>query len=87
MEVKINNDSFDLSVTPPKITKKEINTNLILTDGDIAVVGGILTETLSENNSRVPGLGKLPGVGALFRSKAQVDDKQELLIFLAPRII
>ena len=87
MEVKINNDSFDLSVTPPKITKKEINTNLILVDGDIAVVGGILTETLSENNKRVPGLGKLPGAGALFRSKEKVDDRQELLIFLAPRII
>ena len=87
MEVKINNDSFDLSVSPPKITKKEISTNLILVDGDIAVVGGILTETLSENNSRVPVLGKMPGVGALFRSRAQVDDRQELLIFLAPRII
>ena len=87
MEVKINNDSFDLSVSPPKITKKEISTNLILVDGDIAVVGGILTETLSENNSRVPVLGKMPGVGTLFRSRAQVDDRQELLIFLAPRII
>ena len=87
MEVKINNDSFDLSVSPPKITKKEISTNLILVDGDIAVVGGILTETLSENNSRVPVLGKMPGIGTLFRSRAQVDDRQELLIFLAPRII
>ena len=51
------------------------------------MVGGILTETLSENNKRVPGLGKLPGAGALFRSKEKVDDRQELLIFLAPRII
>ena len=60
---------------------------MILANGDIAVVGGILTETLSETNSRVPGLGKIPGIGALFRSRVQADDKQELLIFLAPRII
>jgi len=51
------------------------------------VVGGILTETLSETNNRVPGLGKIPGIGALFRSRAQTDSRQELLIFLAPRII
>ena len=87
MELKITNDSVDLSVDPPKITKKEIDTNLILVDGDIAVVGGILTETLSETNNRVPGLGKIPGIGSLFRSRAQADDRQELLIFLAPRII
>ena len=87
MEVKITNDAVDLSVSPPKITKKEVDTNLILANGDIAVVGGILTETLSETNNRVPGLGKIPGIGALFRSRAQADDRQELLIFLAPRII
>jgi len=87
MEVKITNDAVDLSVSPPKITKKEVDTNLILANGDIAVVGGILTETLSETNNRVPGLGKIPGIGALFRSRAQTDDRQELLIFLAPRII
>ena len=87
MEVKITNDAVDLSVSPPKITKKEVDTNLILANGDIAVVGGILTETLSETNNRVPGLGKIPVIGALFRSRAQADDRQELLIFLAPRII
>ena len=87
MELKITNDTVDLSEDPPAITKKEIDTNLILADGDIAVVGGILTETLSETNNRVPGLGKIPGIGALFRSKANVNDRQELLIFLAPRII
>ena len=69
------------------IDKKEVNTNLVLTSGDIAVVGGILTETLSETNAGVPGLRDIPGVGALFRSKINKDDKTELLIFLAPRVI
>ena len=87
MEVKITNDSVDLTLSPPKISKKEITTNLILSDGDIAVIGGIITDTLSETNTRTPGLGKLPGLGALFRSRVQKDENTELLIFIAPRII
>ena len=87
MKVLITNDTVSFSTTPPSIDKKEVNTNLVLKSGDIAVVGGILTETLSETNAVVPGLRKIPGVGALFRSKINKDDKTELLIFLAPRVI
>ncbi len=87
MKVLITNDTVSFSTTPPSIDKKEVNTNLVLKSGDIAVVGGILTETLSETNAGVPGLRKIPGVGALFRSKINKDDKTELLIFLAPRVI
>jgi len=87
LKVLITNDTVSFSTTPPSIDKKEVNTNLVLSSGDIAVVGGILTETLSETNAGVPGLSKVPGVGALFRSKVQKDEKTELLIFLAPRVI
>jgi len=87
LDVTVSNDTVNTTATPPIITKKEVDTNLILADGDIAVVGGILTQTLEEVNARVPGLGKLPVLGALFRSRTQKDDKTELLIFLAPRII
>ncbi len=87
MKVLITNDTVSFSTTPPSIDKKEVNTNLVLANGDIAVVGGILTETLSETNKGVPGLKDIPGIGALFRSKINKDDKTELLIFLAPRVI
>ena len=87
MKVLITNDTVSFSTTPPSIDKKEVNTNLVLASGDIAVVGGILTETLSETNKGVPGLKDIPGIGALFRSKINKDDKTELLIFLAPRVI
>jgi len=50
-------------------------------------VGGILTRTLTETNKRIPVLGKIPIIGALFRSREQRDDKTELLIFIAPRIV
>jgi len=87
MDVLITNDTVDTSANPPIITKKEVDTKLILADGDIAVIGGVLTETLEESNKRVPGLGKIPIIGTLFRSRTQKDEKTELLIFLAPRII
>ena len=87
MKVLITNDTVSFSTTPPSIDKKEVTTNLVLSSGDIAVVGGILTETLSEKNSGIPGLRKIPGLGTLFRSKVNKDNKTELLIFLAPRVI
>ena len=83
MKVLITNDTVSFSTTPPSIDKKEVTTNLVLSSGDIAVVGGILTETLSEANSGVPGLRKIPGLGTLFRSKVNKDNKTELLIFLS----
>ena len=87
MDVVVTNDTVNTGTSPPVVTKKEVDTNLFLSDGDIAVVGGILTNTLSENNARVPLLGKVPVVGSLFRSRTSKDDTTELLIFLAPRII
>jgi len=87
MDIIITNDSVSFSTNPPTITKKEVDTNLFLSSGDIAVIGGILTETLSESTGGVPGLKDVPGVGALFRSNAQKDERTELLIFLAPRVI
>lgn len=83
----ISNDSITSSEAPIEISKKTVNTNLILNDGDIAVIGGILTNTDKENAKRVPLFGKLPILGALFRSKTVEDTKTELLIFIAPRII
>ena len=83
----ISNDSITSSEAPIEISKKTVNTNLILNDGDIAVIGGILTNTDKENAKRVPFFGKLPILGALFRSKTVEDTKTELLIFIAPRII
>ena len=87
LDVVVTNDTVNTGASPPIVTKKEVDTNLFLSDGDIAVVGGILTNTLSESNSRVPLLGKVPILGSLFRSRTSKDETTELLIFLAPRII
>ena len=85
--LSISNDSITSKQSPVEVSKKTIDTNLILNDGDIAVVGGILTNTDTENEKRVPFFGKLPVLGNLFKSKTTSDEKTELLIFIAPRIV
>ena len=87
LKMLITNDTITSTTAPITITTKSVDTNVVLNDGDIAVVGGILTQTRSKNVSRVPGLGKIPLIGTLFRSNAKVEDNVELLIFIAPRII
>ena len=87
LKLIITNDSASFAQTPPTITAKQIDTNVILSDGDIAVIGGILTETIADTKKGIPGLSKIPILGVLFRSKEQTDTKTELLIFIAPRII
>ena len=86
LELLITNDSAS-TADPPVITAKKISTNVILADGDIAVIGGVLTESIGTTKRGIPGLSKIPLLGALFRSKANTDTYSELLIFIAPRII
>ena len=86
LELLITNDSAS-TADPPVITAKKINTNVILADGDIAAIGGVLTESIGTTKKGIPGLSKIPMLGALFRSKANTDTFSELLIFIAPRII
>jgi len=73
--------------TGPGINKNEAKTQILVKDGETAVIGGIFILTKSESQSRVPFLGKLPFIGWLFRASTKVDDRRELIIFLTPRIV
>ena len=85
--LSISNDSISSKTAPVEVSKKTIDTNLILNNGDIAVIGGILTNSQTDNIKRVPVLGRIPFLGALFRSKTEEIENTELLIFIAPRIV
>ena len=65
----------------------EIDTRLLVADGDIVVIGGIRESTLNQGTERVPGLGKMPVIGNLFKGTTNVDDLSELLVFIAPRVL
>ena len=70
----------------PPIDTRKVNTTLLVADGDTIVIGGILEEEESFSESRTPGLGEVPILGALFKSERTRKNRAELLIFISPRI-
>jgi len=87
LNVAVNKDTPDTSTTPPGINKKEVKSKMLVKDGAIAVIGGIYSQDRTENVSKVPVLGDIPGLGMLFRHNASQDKRTELLIFLSPSVI
>lgn len=71
----------------PTIDTREVNTSALVDNGQTVVLGGIYEITKTNSTSKVPGLGDIPGVGALFRKTSRNNSKAELLIFVTPRIL
>ena len=67
--------------------KRSIESNVLVDDGSIVVLGGLLQDTYAGNSDRVPGLADLPLVGALFRSQSRSRNKTNLMVFLRPVIV
>jgi type IV pilus assembly protein PilQ len=74
-------------VNVPSIDTSEINTNVFLSDGQTAVLGGILETERRDAETKVPWLGDVPVLGRLFKTTSKTDNKDELLIFVTPRIL
>ena len=79
-------DSVDVA-TDIVTQKREIKTNVLADDGETIVLGGLITEDYRVKVSKVPFLGDIPWVGALFRSTENKREKRNLLIFLRPTIL
>ena len=69
------------------IFKRTIKTSVIAEDGEIIVLGGLIKEKVARNQDKIPGLGDLPLIGWIFRSKSDLFEKINLLIFIRPTII
>ncbi len=88
LDIQVNNDTPNRSNPgDPAINKMEIATKLLVADGDIVVIGGIKKNTLSNFKQQTPGVGDVPVVGNLFKGKQNTDNMDELLVFIAPRIL
>jgi pilus assembly protein CpaC len=70
----------------PSLTKREASSTLELADGQTMSIAGLISDTLRENINKFPGLGDIPGLGALFRSSAFLNQQTELVIFVTPRL-
>lgn len=69
------------------LNKNEINTNVLVDNGETVVLGGIFEQENTTNQVKVPFLGDIPYLGRLFRKDAKTENKRELLIFVTPRIV
>ena len=89
LDIKVNNDSPDTSSTAdePPINKMEIITKLLVADGDIVVIGGIKKNQVSDSKNQTPGVGDMPVIGNLFKGKAKSDNLDELLVFIAAKVL
>ena len=74
-------------VNVPSINTRTITTQVVLGDGQTVVLGGILETTQSLQTTKVPWLGDVPGLGNLFKETNRADNKDELLIFVTPKIL
>jgi len=74
-------------VNVPAINTQEITTQVLVNDGQTVVLGGILKTTSSDISNKVPYLGDIPVLGNLFKNTTKKDDKDELLIFVTPKIV
>jgi type IV pilus assembly protein PilQ len=74
-------------VDVPSIDTREVTTQVLVNDGQTVVLGGILTNKSSNVVNKVPWLGDIPLLGNLFKNTDKTDDKDELLIFITPKIV
>ncbi len=71
----------------PSIDTKEVSTQVLIENGDTVVLGGVYEQVKRTDISQVPLLGDIPYLGALFRRTQRVDTKDEILIFVTPKIL
>jgi type IV pilus assembly protein PilQ len=88
LDLDINKDSRgETTAAGIAINTKHIKTQVLVENGGTVVIGGIFELTETENEAKVPVLGDLPAVGNLFKTKSRSANKQEMLVFITPKMI
>lgn len=89
MDVDIHNDSVSSLVNGgvPGIDTKHVKTSVLVENGGTVVIGGIYVQTINTTITQIPFLGSIPYIGNLFKNTQKQDEKDELLIFITPRIL
>lgn len=82
--IKVNNED---KVSDRAFSKRAIETNVLVEDGGIIVLGGLLSDNFNDERNQVPGLGDVPILGALFRNENRSRNKTNLMVFLRPVVL
>ncbi|VTU23716.1 General secretion pathway protein D [Variovorax sp. PBS-H4] len=75
------------NINGPTTTKRSIESNVLVDDGNIIVLGGLLSDEYSNSQEKVPGLGDVPVLGNLFKSEVRSRKKTNLMVFLRPTVV
>ncbi len=88
MNLDVHNDSVGQPTSAgPAINTQAINTQALVENGGTVVIGGIYIQNKTTTVNKIPLLGDIPFLGALFRNTADQDNRSELLVFITPRIL
>jgi type IV pilus assembly protein PilQ len=93
LDLEVNKDSVGELVASatggfvPSIDTRSVTTQVLVNDGQTVVLGGIMETERRESEKKVPFLGDVPGLGALFRTRGKINNRAELLIFVTPKIL
>ncbi len=90
MDLKVEKAEADFTRTvngTPTITRKSIETQVLVRDGGTAVLGGVYVTNSTVGSTSVPFLSKIPLIGFLFRNNTKLEKNVELLIFITPRVL
>jgi general secretion pathway protein D len=93
MQIFQESSSLSSTVAPgtsnagPSTDKRSIESTVVVDDGQIIVLGGLIEDRFTENKSKIPLLGDIPGVGALFRSESRTKRRTNLMVFLRPVVM
>jgi len=88
LDLDVNKDTVGQATAAGfAINTKHIKTQVLVENGGTVVIGGIFELNETDSETKVPFLGDLPGVGNLFKSRSRVSNKQEMLVFITPKVI
>src|SRR6185295_16757005 len=93
MQIFQESSSLSSTVAPgtsnagPSTDKRSIESTVVVDDGQIIVLGGLIEDRYTDNRSKIPLLGDIPGVGALFRSESRTKRRTNLMVFLRPVVM
>ena len=86
-EVSAVDSSSASSANGPTTNKRTIESNVLVDDGSVVVLGGLLQDNFTGNTDKIPGLGDLPFFGSLFNSNSRSRKKSNLMVFLRPVVV
>jgi type IV pilus assembly protein PilQ len=91
MNIVVTDNSPDPTLTgaggQPSIRRNEATTQVLASDGETIVIGGIFTREVTDSDSGIPWFSRLPLVGWLFQHSLTRDQRRELIVFITPRIV